>query len=92
MILSNSYAKLPPEIVIEVDTKADFEQFSSAGGYFYSKSEALLNFGVKKVIWIFTDARKVMIAEADQDWLIHGWDKDIEVLDGKTLNLSRIIK
>ena len=51
--LENKYLKVPPEVAIEIDTKADIEQFTSAMDYVFEKTDDLLNFGVKKVIWIF---------------------------------------
>src|SRR3990170_3139029 len=47
--LENKYLKVPPEVAIEIDTKADIEQFTSAMDYVFEKTDDLLNFGVKKV-------------------------------------------
>lgn len=87
----HKYLSIPPDVVIEVDTKADFEQFTSSAGYYYTKTESLLEFGVKKVIWIFTDARKVMVAEPQQDWLVKDWEQDIVVLPGVVINIAKLL-
>jgi len=38
-------------------------EFNTPLDYYATKTDALLDLGVHKVIWIFTDARKVMVAE-----------------------------
>ena len=49
------------------------------------------NFGVKKVIWIFTDARKVTISNLGEDWITHDWNKDVIVMEGVVFNLDNMI-
>ena len=92
--LDDTYLKIPPQVVIEVDTKADFSGFSSSSDYFYAKTQRLLDFGVEKVIWLFTNenSRKVMVATNNADWTISNWNKEIEVLDGKTVNFDLLLK
>jgi Uma2 family endonuclease len=87
----NKYVPIPPEVVIEVDTKADIEQFVTSMDYYYSKTDALLAFGVKKVIWIYTDARKILIAESQKDWITTNWEADIHLIDNVSLNLSKLL-
>jgi hypothetical protein len=51
-------------VVIEVDIKADTEdEEKDSFNYVNKKTEELLAFGIKKVIWIFTDSEKVLLAE-----------------------------
>ncbi|MCO6489032.1 MAG: Uma2 family endonuclease [Phaeodactylibacter sp.] len=87
----NKYLEIPPEIVIEIDTKADLEDIQDPLGYYHEKTDQLLNFGVDKVIWIFTDTRKVMVARQGEDWQIMDWSKDVEVMEGVRVNIVRII-
>src|SRR5215213_10447332 len=68
MTLNNRYAEVAPHIVIEVDTKACFEGFTTELDYYYRKTDDLLNFGVNKVIWVFTGAKKVLIATKGNSW------------------------
>ena len=88
--IKDKYAQVPPEIVIEVDTKADLEKFSTPQEYFHVKTQDLLNAGVKKVIWIFTREKKVWIAEKDKPWLIVDWDYEISILDDVSMNLGTL--
>ena len=60
-------------------------------GYFHKKTDELLAFGVERVIWIFTDSRKIMISEKGKDWQILNWSKDVAILDGVNINLEKLI-
>ncbi len=87
----NKYIETPPRVVIEVDTKADFEALPlSPGSYYIKKTELLLNFGVEEVIWIFTQVEKVMVARPNQPWLIVDWKDEIEVL-GHRFSIQQMI-
>ncbi len=88
---STQYLKTPPKVVIEVDIKAHFEDTNHPLTYWEPKVEQLLNYGVEKVIWIFTDTKRVLIAEKGKDWILANWDRELEVLEGQTLNLSKLI-
>lgn len=80
----NKYAWVPPKIAIEVDTKADVQSFDSDFDYYEQKTTRLLEFGVEKVIWLFTKSRKVWVAESGKDWLIRDWANAVEVLPSCT--------
>lgn len=88
--IDNHYATIPPKIAIEVDTEADFSEFSETG-YVYKKSQKLLDFGVEKIIWVMTDIRRVTVIEKDQDWRIVDWNKDIEIMNGHTFNIGNYL-
>lgn len=90
-LFSNGYAKNPPRIVIEVDTKANLEDYENPLDYFYEKTEELLNWGVEKVIWIFTTSRKVMFSEKNKPWITFSWNQDIEVIDSIVINLESLV-
>jgi len=77
--------------VIEIDTKAELEEVKDSFGYFHKKTDELLNFGVEKVIWIFTDSEKVMISEKNKDWQILNWSKEIEIIEDLKINLESLI-
>lgn len=86
------YLKTPPELVIEIDTKAELSEIDNPLGYYYDKTDELLKFGVKKVIWIFTNPKKVMVAESGKRWETSTWSDDIMWLSGLTTNLDKILK
>jgi len=59
--------------------------------YYSTKTDALLDFGVHKVIWIFTDARKVMVAEKGRNWITHGWESKVTVLGDLVVHLAHLV-
>ena len=85
-----TYLKVPPEVVIEVDTKADLSEIGDE--YFFLKTKRLLKSGVKKVIWIYTQAKKIMVAQDDKEWKIVDWNYDIEIIDGIIFNLEKALE
>ncbi len=90
--IDSRYVKTPPEVVIEVDTKADLRKYGDFMHYMTEKTQDLLNAGVKKVIWITTYDRKIMVAEKDKRWFITDWDDTIEVIKGIELNIEKLLK
>lgn len=89
---SDKYTRIPPLVVIEIDTKADLSKYGSFEEYMLEKTQELLDAGVEKVIWFITRVKKVMVAEKGKDWITKDWDSDIEVLKGVKLNLYKLLK
>lgn len=90
--LDNKYIKTPPEVVIEVDTKADLKKYNGEIlSYIKEKTQDLLDAGVKKVIWYTTDDKKVMVAEKDKRWFITDWNDEIEIIDDIKLSINQLI-
>ncbi len=90
--LDNKYAKTPPEVVIEIDTKADLKKYGDMLSYMKEKTQDLLDAGVKKVIWYTTDDKKVMVAEKNKRWFITDWDDTINIIDNIDINLKELLK
>lgn len=84
-MINLNYASVPPKIAIEIDVKADTSELTEMG-YIFNKTQKLLDFGVEKVIWIITNAKKVTVSTAQHNWETMDWDKDIEIMDGHTFN------
>ncbi|AQG81916.1 Uma2 family endonuclease [Spirosoma montaniterrae] len=84
------YAQVPPKIVIEVDISADPTDMDT-DSYIFKKTQKLLNFGVERVIWITTQAKKVTVATPHDDWQVKDWHKDIEVMEGLSFNVGRYL-
>jgi Uma2 family endonuclease len=87
----NKYINRPPKLVIEVDTKVQLGAGEGSLDYVHHKTDQLLKFGVEKVIWIFTDSRKIMIATATAPWLTQDWSTNVDVMEGITLNIESLI-
>jgi len=90
--LTNHYLNIPPQLAIEVDTKASMVSFNNPADYYHKKTQKLLDFGVEMVIWIFSESKKVMSANAGEDWITADWHKEINLLNGVMINLSEILK
>jgi len=89
--LNDQYLEVPPELVIEIDTKADLQEVRNPLGYYHEKTEDLIQFGVAKVVWIFTDTRKVLIAEQGNNaWRIYDWEDQVEIAEGLAIDMERI--
>ena len=89
--INKNYSDVPPLIVCEVDSKIDISNNKDLD-YVNIKTQKLLNFGVEKVIWIFSESQKVMIAQKDTDWLTKDWNQDIELLDGYLFNIGKYLE
>ena len=90
LVLNNKYSKLPPEIAIEIDTKAaDTDTPSKFKQYFNNKNKKLFKFGVKKIIWIFTDSKTVKVITPQQT-LSYNWEEDFTIIDDLKLNLVNV--
>lgn len=85
------FASVPPQIVFEIDIKIDLENISEYT-YIHKKTQKLLDFGVKKVFWITSSTKKVMLAQQGEDWRIIDWDKDIEIQDGVFFNVGKYLE
>ena len=89
--INEKYINIPAKIAIEIDSKIDISKDKDLD-YINIKTQKLLNFGVEKVIWIFTGSQKVMVSEQGKDWLTKDWNQDIELLDGHFFNIGQYLK
>jgi len=89
--INEHYIKVPAKIAVEIDSKIDIANNKDLD-YVNIKTQKLLNFGVEKVIWIFSESQKVMIAQKDTDWLTKDWNQDIELLDGHLFNIGKYLE
>jgi hypothetical protein len=85
-MVGNHFTQVPAKLVIEVDTNIDNENMGDMD-YIHRKSQKVLNFGTEKIIWIFTQSKKVLIATQDTPWTIQDWATDVLTIDGVTINV-----
>ena len=88
MELTVHHAKISPEIAIEIDVQAHTKDLGGEMKYITDKTNQYLQHGTKKVIWIFTNAGKVMEATQIDDFHISSWDKDLEIMEGVNINIA----
>ncbi|MCU0352924.1 MAG: Uma2 family endonuclease [Cytophagales bacterium] len=88
--ISKKYADVPCRLAIEIDIKADISNPKDYN-YVQRKTQKLLDFGVEKVIWIFTGTQKVTVAAANENWQTMDWDKEIALIDGLVCNIGKYL-
>jgi Uma2 family endonuclease len=90
--ITDKYLEVAPKIVIEVDTKAEMQNFDEAIDYYHLKTQKLLDFGVEKVIWITSKSQKVMVATDQTEWRTYSWNKEIEIIENIRFSMSTLLK
>ena len=86
------YFETPPNVFIEIDLKIDkSDYFVSEIEYFHKKTEQLLQWGVEKVIWVFSSSRRVLIADNLQRWEFNSWDIPFNVIDDVEINIWELM-
>lgn len=90
--IKGKFFDVAPKVVVEVDIKIDLEEFPAKEmDYIYEKTQAMLDFGTERVIWITTKSRKIFVAVQGETWLTLNWDATVPVIDSVTLNVSDIL-
>ncbi|MFK7978966.1 MAG: Uma2 family endonuclease [Saprospiraceae bacterium] len=91
--INKHYANVPPELVVEVDVKVELDDLNEID-FINKKTQSLLDYGTKRVIWVISESKKVLIAESgnDKDWLLRDWNKDFELFNGITANIGQYLK
>lgn len=85
---SINYSDVPPNVVIEVDIKIDeSEYFQTEDEYAHKKTERLLQWGVERVIWVFSASRRVLVADNLKMWSFISWDLPFTVIDNHEINV-----
>lgn len=89
--INEYYADVPPKAVIEIDVKIEIENQSSID-YISTKTDTLLEYGTELIIWVLTKNKKLIVARPNSEWQIISWNKDVEFLEEKILNLGFLLK
>ena len=89
--LEKSYFNIPPALNIEIDTDIEFDGMSH-DDYVQIKTQKLLDFGSRRVIWFFTSTRNVMVAEPNRAWITVSWNHEIELLEGIRANVGEFLE
>ena len=88
----DKWVDVPPLVAIEVDTKASLQHYGDFFSYVLEKTQDLLDAGVKRIIWVSTRDRKVLVAEPEKRWYITSWDDPVEVWNGVEMNLQLLLE
>ncbi|MGA0558637.1 Uma2 family endonuclease [Larkinella sp. VNQ87] len=90
--ISRNYSVRPPRVVIEIDIEGDFPNQQEFANYYLKKTQKLLDFGVRQVIWFFTDVRKVVIAEPGKPWLTVDWQEEIMLFNHYRFSIKNLLE
>jgi hypothetical protein len=92
-VITNKYVKnIAPHIVIEVDIdiSLDHTGFENIESYYFKKTHKLLEYGTQKVIWIFTESQKILVA-TNENWSIFDFKETIQVVDNVQFNINNFL-
>jgi Uma2 family endonuclease len=89
VVLDDKYFSIAPEIAIEVDVKIDTDKELD---YIFSKSEEMLTYGTKKILWVITKHKKVFVIAQGETTQIVDWNKDINIMDTITINIHKMLE
>jgi Uma2 family endonuclease len=94
IVLDDKYFTVAPKVVIEVDIKIDLAEteWNNEIEYLLDKSQKLLDFGVERIIWITTKAKKIFVITPSDKWYVVNYQEDIQVLDDCILNIARLLE
>jgi Uma2 family endonuclease len=92
--ITDAYASVPAELVIEIDLNVETEDKKKDlfSDYVIPKTQRLLDFGSKKVVWYFSRTRKVMIAAPGKKWEFQDWSSPVELMPGLSLDILQLMK
>ena len=85
---NDKYFNVAPEIAIEVGVKIETERDL---GYIFEKSEEMLKFGTKKILWIITKHKKIFIISQSENTQVLGFHQDISLMENITLNVGNLL-
>lgn len=90
--VKGKFFDVAPRVVVEVDIKVDLDAFPSReNDYINQKTQAMLDFGTERVIWLTTQSRKLLVATPNEPWQTLSWDATVPVIDTLTLNVAALL-
>lgn len=92
--ITTKYIDVPAKLVVEIDVNVelpdrDTDLFQE---FVVRKVKRLFAFGTARVVWIFTQSRKVLAATPDAPWQVYDWRDDVELLHGVRINIDDYLK
>lgn len=89
--VDDQYVKVAPQLVVEIDVKVNTNQLSEEE-FIYKKTQSLLDYGVKTVIWVTSKSGKVLIAKPEKDWIVRDWNKEFILFKDIEANIGAFLK
>ncbi|MEK7255526.1 MAG: hypothetical protein AAB316_12330 [Bacteroidota bacterium] len=92
VVLDHHYSKKVPVVAIEIDTKSDFKDVEDMVIYYEKKIARLFEYGVERILWIFTGSQKIQLIEPTGKRHIFEWTEDVPVVEDVKLNIAEVFK
>ncbi len=91
--ITDTYSSVPAELVIEIDlgVEIDDRNRDMFSDYVVPKTQRLLDFGTKKVVWYFSRSQKVVIASPGRTWSVQDWSTPVDLFPGVSLDIIRLM-
>jgi len=91
--ITTKYIDVPAYCVIEIDVQAEWEDQNLTDVEFIGiKTNKLFEFGTRKIVWVLSRSKKVIIAEPNRRWEIIDWNEDIDLIEGITFNIGHYLQ
>lgn len=89
--ITTKYVNIPALLHIEVDVSADMEKdFDLA--YLQKKVNKLMDFGTKKILWIFSTTQQILKVTQKDEWHWHSWNDTMELTSSLNFNIGEYLK
>jgi Uma2 family endonuclease len=85
---NDKYFDVAPEIAVEVDVRIETERDLD---YIFEKSEEMIKFGTKKILWIITRQKKIFVISPNETTQVLDYHQDIELMENIRLNLGQLL-
>ncbi len=92
--IGSKYVDVPPILVVEIDIQIEHSERHANlfEDYVLPKIKSLLEFGVQRVLWIFSKSKTVFIAEPGKKWYFEPWENEVELIFGIKMNVRKILE
>jgi hypothetical protein len=94
-MVSKKYASVAPILTIEIDIDIELspeETSMTIPEYVERKVNRLIEFGVQRVIWVFTATKNILVAEPGKLPVRYNWDEDILLWEEHTINIGAYLR
>jgi len=91
--ITNAYASVPAELVIEIDLGVEIDDRNKDmfSDYVVPKTQRLLDFGTRKIVWYFSRSQKTVIATPGHIWSVQDWSTPVDLMPGISLDILRLM-
>lgn len=86
---THQYLQICPALVVEVGVSITSQNINY---YIFNKTQKLLDFGCERVIWVYPEVGKVMLAIKGEDWIIKDWGKEIAFTADHHASILQLLK